>query len=428
MKVKILTKLVLLIIVQTFAQNKHQIQIGNQYTIESKVLGESRHYNIYLPPSYYTSNTSTFPVIYLMDGDNNFHHTTGVVEHLSGISEKIPEMIVVGIADKGRVNYTKNTTLHDEKKNPKGRSNSFLKFITTELKPYINKNFRVANFDILIGHSLGGYFTINALLNKPKSFNAFIAISPSLWKTNYTTKNKIETFYQKNEHLNRYLYLSLANEKAMGIYGFVDQLDIYKFNDIIKKNEPLGLDYVFEHFPKENHNSVRLITINNALKYFFKNYDVSTDAINNLKTFTDYQNIIDPYAKMIGKGFKVPNRQLIKIQNLFYNNNPKELDIMEAVIKNKYPISLSDYYNNLGNIYVNNKDFKKGITLLKTNCKAYPKSPEYLTSLGHAYFKSKNIKEALKSYKKALTLAKKQGARQWYINQLQENLFKKSGK
>jgi len=401
------------------------ITIGKRYSIDSKVLNETRFYNVYLPPSYETSNQIKYPVVYLIDGDYNFHHTTGLIEQLSSISEKIPEMIVVGIADNGHDNYIKNCTPFDEKNNPDGQSEKFLDFITAELKSQINKNYKSAEYDILIGHSLGGLFTINALLSKPESFNAYISISPSLWWNDYEAEKKVTPFYENHESIKRFLFLSLANEKGMGVLGFYNQLDVNTFADEYNKNKPLGLNYTFKHFPNENHNSVGLITVNQGLKLLFKNYDLSNNTLNSLKTFKEYENFVEPYYQMIGKGFRLPNRNLNYLINLFYEENKGELMAVENSIKEKYPASLGDYYNHLGNIYIKKGEIKKGIEMHKMNCTLNPNSPEYLTSLADAYFANKEFDKAKINYQKALELAINQNTREWYINQLKYNVLKK---
>ncbi len=401
------------------------ITIGKRYSIDSKLLNETRFYNVYLPASYETSNQINYPVVYLIDGDYNFHHTTGLIEQLSSISEKIPEMIVIGIADNGHNNYVNNCTPFDEKNNPGGQSEKFLDFITTELKPQINKNYKSSEYDILIGHSFGGLFTINALLSNPESFNAYISISPSLWWNDYETENKVTPFYEKYDSIKRFLFLSLANENGMGVLGFFNQLDINSFADEYYKNKPLGLNYTFKHFPDENHNSVGLISVNQALKLLFKNYDLSNNTLNNLKTFKEYENFVEPYYQMIGKGFRLPNRNLNYLISLFYDENKGELITMENGIKEKYPASLGDYYNNLGNVYIKKGEIKKGIEMHKMNCNLNPNSPEYLTSLADAYFANNEFDEAKTNYQKALELAIHQNTREWYINQLKYNDLKK---
>jgi predicted alpha/beta superfamily hydrolase len=79
--------------------------IGKTVTIQSKVLGEARELNIYLPLGYSGDSAQTFPVIYLLDGsrDEDFIHISGIVQFGSfSWIRMIPESIVVGIGNVDR--------------------------------------------------------------------------------------------------------------------------------------------------------------------------------------------------------------------------------------------------------------------------------------------------------------------------------------
>ncbi|MCI3922211.1 alpha/beta hydrolase-fold protein [Paenibacillus sp. TRM 82003] len=65
---------------------------------------------------------------------------------------------------------------------PVGGADAFLGFIEDELKPRIERDFRVDRAkQALFGHSLGGFFALYALLTKPSSFRSYVAGSPSVW-------------------------------------------------------------------------------------------------------------------------------------------------------------------------------------------------------------------------------------------------------
>lgn len=400
------------------------ITIGKRFEIQSEILSETRYYNLYLPPGYGTLAAARYPVVYLMDGDYNFHHTSGLVEQLSLISERIPEMIVVGIADNGHASYVKNCTPHHPESNPTGQSAEFLKFITNELQPEISANWPAASYDILIGHSLGGLFTINALLSQPDAFNAYIAISPSLWWNDYTTEKLVPPFFEKHDNIQRFLFLSLGNEKGMGVLGFQNQLDIQTFADQYYKNPPLGLNYTFKQYPAENHNSVGLITVKDALNTLFRDYDLPAITLDSLSSFSAYETLMAPYIRMFSSGFRFPERQLRTLINSFHQKAPAELAVMESRLKEKYPASLMDFYRHLGSRYVKSGNVEEGLAILKKNCEMHPTSPEALSSLGDTYLGIKVRTEARTAYMKALTLAEKQQSRGWYLNQLRANLQK----
>jgi predicted alpha/beta superfamily hydrolase len=53
---------------------------------------------------------------------------------------------------------------------PSGEGHKFLGFLTTELIPYTNKSYPSNGINTLWGHSLGGMFTMYALLTEPAVF------------------------------------------------------------------------------------------------------------------------------------------------------------------------------------------------------------------------------------------------------------------
>lgn len=65
---------------------------------------------------------------------------------------------------------------------PSGGAEVFMRFITDELIPALTSRFPIDARDLsLAGTSLGGLFTLYALLQNPASFRGYLAISPALW-------------------------------------------------------------------------------------------------------------------------------------------------------------------------------------------------------------------------------------------------------
>jgi predicted alpha/beta superfamily hydrolase len=63
-----------------------------------------------------------------------------------------------------------------------GGADMFLSFLLAELRPAIARRYPVdPDRQSLTGHSLGGFFTLYVLVNKPSAFHNYAAISPSLW-------------------------------------------------------------------------------------------------------------------------------------------------------------------------------------------------------------------------------------------------------
>lgn len=74
----------------------------------------------------------------------------------------------------------KNRPSHNDRRY--GGAAKFLEFMQQQLKPAIAARFKVdARHEAIFGHSFGGLFVSYALLAAPQSFDAYLAISPSLW-------------------------------------------------------------------------------------------------------------------------------------------------------------------------------------------------------------------------------------------------------
>ena len=78
------------------------IPLGNYRKIHSKVLGENRTLLILLPADYEKSG-KTYPVLYKLDGDEgNFIQAVSATNYLSNWMDKVPDPIIVGIANTNR--------------------------------------------------------------------------------------------------------------------------------------------------------------------------------------------------------------------------------------------------------------------------------------------------------------------------------------
>ena len=161
----------------------------------SKVVADSFSISIKLPNDYSPENQ--YPVVYLLDANLYFDiiGTTINKYHEIGLA---PAVILVGIGykDFSEMDSLRNrddtfpTALPEYEMNVSGGADKFLNFIDTELIPYIDKEYKTdRKRRILMGHSLGGYFTAYALLHnllgKRDNFSGYIAASPSVHYNNY---------------------------------------------------------------------------------------------------------------------------------------------------------------------------------------------------------------------------------------------------
>jgi predicted alpha/beta superfamily hydrolase len=146
------------------------IKIGIKDSLQSKNLNENRQLIINLPRDYDTSN-NTYPVLYVLDGNES-----GLLDAIEATHELGAVFIIVAIpnTDRDRDMMPLSTPTY-EVENP-GAEN-FLSFIGNELIPHIEKNYRSNGKRTIRGRSLSGLFVMYAFLGKPELFDNYIGNS-----------------------------------------------------------------------------------------------------------------------------------------------------------------------------------------------------------------------------------------------------------
>ena len=152
---------------------------GHSRTLWSTTLQEQRRVIVSLPQHYEQSKRS-YPVLFLLDGDEQFLHVAGILQFLaSSWIERMPEMILVAIVNTDRSRDFLPATAKPEREGVHA-ADKFLAFIANELIPWTNAHYRAAPYRVLAGHSDGGLFTAFAFANRPDAFQAYFAMSPAL--------------------------------------------------------------------------------------------------------------------------------------------------------------------------------------------------------------------------------------------------------
>lgn len=156
-------------------------------TIYSKELEKEKRIYIYLPKSYHTTD-KYFPVLYMHDGQNLFDDKTAYMNRSWRIMEtyinnpELPELIIVGIeSDEDRSDeLVPYEFTYENGTKAGGKADLYLSFITSTLKPYIDRTFRTfkspKNTGIM-GSSFGGVNATYAALVYGSYFSRFGCIS-----------------------------------------------------------------------------------------------------------------------------------------------------------------------------------------------------------------------------------------------------------
>jgi len=238
--------------------------IGETFELASKILGEKRVINVYLPPDY--AKGGAFPVLYMPDGGlaEDFPHVAGVVD-VSIRNEVIRPMIVVGIENtERRRDLTGPTDVPDEIKAAPhaGGNDRFRAFLKDELMPQIRARYHTRAETALIGESLAGLFVVDTLLSAPDMFDTFIAIDPSVWWSHQvvakTLAERLASWSQPAKRV--YITTSDLDEMQRGVKIIMDAYD---------RHHPAGLTISYDPLPAEHHNTIYPVAEVHALRLLF---------------------------------------------------------------------------------------------------------------------------------------------------------------
>ena len=130
-------------------------------TIKSEILGENREILLFIPSEL--DRSDTIKLLYMLDGKFAEYR----FQHLSGMQD-FKSLLGIGIINTDRRKELLYAFDADQ----------FLKFISDELIPAVERNFAMHQ-RILYGHSFGGSFTLYAMLHMPGLFDQYIASSPT---------------------------------------------------------------------------------------------------------------------------------------------------------------------------------------------------------------------------------------------------------
>ena len=229
------------------------VVIGQSYALPSAVMGQTREINVWLPPGYETSG-QTYPVLYLLDGgqDQDFHHISGIAQ-LGTIVGTTRDVIVVGVASVDRRNELALPTDNAEliaRYPTQGQSDRFRRFVGEEVMPFIEGRFRTSGETALMGESLAGLFVVETFLKEPQMFDAYVAVSPSLWWDGGQLARQSGAHLRDHSNDPRTLILTLGDEGE----EMQAPMDVLTAN--LRDHALPGVTWTFTPRPTESHATI----------------------------------------------------------------------------------------------------------------------------------------------------------------------------
>ncbi len=245
---------------------------------------DTRKIDVWLQDGY--SPKKKYAVLYMHDGNSLYDSTTmwnhqewGVDETLSKLlkEHKIKDVIVVGIWNNGEYRHaeyfpqkilnsipdTVRKIILEEQLKHKPQADNYLKFLVTEVKPFIDSTFSTLKDPqntFIAGSSMGGLISLYAICEYPKIFGGAACLSTH---TPLIMKEKISADIDKDvaSKFRNYLAAHLPNPKTHKIYmDYGDRtLDSFympyqqKIDLVLKAKGFTANNWITKYFPGEDH-------------------------------------------------------------------------------------------------------------------------------------------------------------------------------
>ena len=323
-------------------------------TVPSNTPGESRNVKIQLPRNYESNPKKNYPVILVLDGDYLFEPVAGSADYYS-YWEDMPQAIVVGVMQPDRM----SDTYYDETNFlPTETGASFFEFLGMQLFPWLDKNYRLAPFNVVVGHDVTAAFANYYLMKKPPLFNAYISLSPDL--VPQMTERLLPIFQSTEEQL--FYYQATGTEDIEPL-----RESILAFDNALKGIDNEKFQYYFDDFEHATHYTLVGRAIPNALEKVFSVYrPISKKEFNEvvLKSESPYEYLITKYEtvqKLFGLEDQIRINDFIAIAAALEKKSDWEgFENLGKLARKEYPETiLGAYY--LGRALEGNGEPKKAM-------------------------------------------------------------------
>ncbi|WP_422360798.1 alpha/beta hydrolase-fold protein [Reichenbachiella sp.] len=301
------------------------------HLIQSKALAEDRLVNIQLPQGYDKADES-YGVLYVLDGEYAYDYAVGAVSFLSNAFGHMPALIVVGIPNIDRLRDVH--VMH----NKQDSYSKFLEFVESELKPFIDSNYRTNGFDIIYGWSSASDISMQFLVTKPGLFDAHIQSGTGVGPK---TAAFLSKELSKHNYENRYLYAGTegAGPRAAGLV---------KYKSLVDSLNPKNLRWKFELMHSSSHVDVLGEGIYSGLKFVFNDFYIPDSVV--LKGVEAIKGYYATLNEAYDFPVKIPVGAFGESAGILFQSKPEEAVKLLKYGLTIYPAS-ADLHGALGEVY-----------------------------------------------------------------------------
>ena len=329
---------------------------------ESKFMNENRELKIQLPRNYELNIEKKYPLIIVFDGDYMFEPVMGSAEYLSYWGN-IPESIIVGV-NQTNSRYEDCSVLDNIDFVPIASSANFYEFISQELIPHFDKNYRTTKFKVAIGQESTANYINYFLINKQTLFSGFISVSPKF--SFDMEKYLIKRFEKIKTNIIYFLASSKRDFKSI-------KQRTYSLSENLNSLDNEFVSFKFKQYEDLTHFNLPIYSLSEGIEYIFSNYSpinaVEYDnVISELETSpvkyleNKYEKIFEIYGlekDILVSDFRAIEKFIEKSENFNYYKD------LSKLADNNHPNTiLASYY--MGLFYENNGDMKKAVNVYRS--------------------------------------------------------------
>jgi uncharacterized protein len=186
----------------------------------------------------------------------------------------IPEAIIIGVSSKDRYrDFTPPTTKGWEVPGfikQVGGAKQFGDYLVDEVIPFIDKNYRTVSNRTIIGHSLGGLFSLEVFLNHAQYFFGYIVLDPSIFWNNGTIVESLTAAIPKLKSEERIFMAAGLAPEGIEIILEPNQKRLEDF--FLRVTNP-NFIYAYKGLRGESHNEMPYQGVYLGLKAIFSDYE-----------------------------------------------------------------------------------------------------------------------------------------------------------
>jgi len=267
------------------------VRIPSSHQYELRARGSGRAYRLFVavPQGYVESDTTRYPVLYVLDGNDAFPLAVGSARYLQ-LQHEIPALIIVGIGYPvdfysetlvpRYLDYTPSADAradsalapsvaqarpdHELEALHSGGGAEFLAALRADIIPFIEARHRTTSDRGLWGHSFGAAFAMYTMFTAPDLFARYALCSPSLWWNKGDLYGLERAFATSHRNLPARVFVSVGSSEGKQMVAGVDSL-----TRLLQQHAYAGLELTANTFDGETHMSSVPAAISRSLRVLY---------------------------------------------------------------------------------------------------------------------------------------------------------------